>query len=138
MNIFGKFLFISGLFLVFNSCCKCAEDIKYSDTLLLENFSDGDIQNPQLIYSKSGTTLDTITLVADTVKYSTNTLQLSASQPLDYQKDWDIIINDSTSYNIRNFKLKKGTASCCNGITFLSSYEINDVSFFGDRVIIKK
>jgi|GEM_PF-4923283 len=138
MNTFGKFLFIPALSIIFGACCKCAEDIKYSDTVLLENFSANDIENPMLIYSKNGTSLDTITLTPDTVNYSANILQLSAPQPLDYQKDWNITINDSTSYKVSNFKLKKGTASCCNGITFLSSYEVNGVSFSGDRVIIAK
>lgn len=138
MNTFGRFLFIAVLSIILNACCKCKEDIKYSDTLFLENFSADNINNPKLIYSKSGTSLDTITLISDTVNYSVNILQLSASQSLDYQKDWTLTINDSTSYKITNFKLKKGTASCCNGITFLDSYEINGVSFSGNEVTIKK
>lgn len=138
MNTFGKFLFIPVLSIILSACCKCIEDIKYSDTLLLENFSANNIENPTLIYSKSGITLDTLTLISDTVNYGANILQLSAPQPLDYQKDWTITINDSTSYKITNFKLKKGTASCCNGITFLSSYEVNGVSFSGHKITITK
>lgn len=107
-----------------SSCCKCSPDVKHLDTIYVENFSSSEIVNPNIIISYVATK-DTVALTIDTSNAVSYHIKLRAQKTLDIHGDWLVRLNDSLHYTVNGFQTQTGTRSCCNGVTFLSSYQVN-------------
>lgn len=131
--------FTSILFLTLSlsSCCKCKPSTQRIDLIYLENFSESEISNPNVIISYS-TSKDTIALTLDTLNNMSNRLTLVAPNTLNVHGDWLVKINDSLHYTVNNFLTQTGTKNCCKGVTSLTSYEVNGALLNSSVILIEK
>lgn len=120
-----------------SSCCKCAADVKHLDTIYVENFSSSEIVNPNVIISYAATK-DTVALTIDTSNAVSYHIKLRAPKALDIHGDWLVRMNDSLHYTVNGFQTQTGKRSCCNGVTSLSSFQVNGELKQASSVSIEK
>lgn len=110
------------------SCCKCEYvDVENSYQIRVRNYEVQDFINPKIIYSINSNVVDTVYLYVDTMSYYALGFLLKSNQLLNYNYDWQLIANDSLSFDISEFEIHTVNNGCCKGVTHLNSYHLNSI-----------
>lgn len=119
-----------------SSCCKCEADIeKTTSNIIVKGFSAEDFSNPRIVYKNNNVTADSIYL--QVVKTPLNDISLKYAEPLNYNYDWKLIINDTLNYSINQFKIHTSTKGCCKG-TYLKSYYLDGILKEKSMILIEQ